>query len=284
MRFIGGLLELTDNLVDGQVVPPEGVRVLDDPDTYLVVAADKGTATFSDTANRVSEERGFWLGDAFASGGSTGYDHKALGITARGAWESVKRHFSRARGRRGRPTRSPSSASATCPATCSATACCCRIGSGSSAPTTTATSSSTPTPTPTPGSPSAGGCSSCPARRWDDYDREKISAGGGVWPRSAKSIPLSPQVRAALGVEDERLAPTDLIRAILRAPVDLLWNGGIGTVVKASDESDADAMDRASDAIRVDARDLRCRVVGEGGNLGLTRSARVEYAREGGLV
>ena len=283
VRFVGGLLELTDNLVDGQVVPPEGVRVLDDPDTYLVVAADKGTATFSDTANRVSEERGFWLGDAFASGGSTGYDHKALGITARGAWESVKRHFSLL-----------GVDVAADPFTV--------IGIGDMSGDVFGNGMLLsdrirlvgaydhrhvfldPDPDPDSGFAERRRLFALPGSSWDDYDREKISAGGGVWPRSAKSIPLSPQVRAALGVEDEKLAPTDLIRALLRAPVDLLWNGGIGTLVKASDESDADAMDRASDAIRVDARDLRARVVGEGGNLGLTRSARVEYAREGGLV
>ncbi len=275
---------MTDNLVEGEVVHPEGVRVLDDDDTYLVVAADKGTATMSDTANRVAERYGFWLGDAFASGGSNGYDHKALGITARGAWESLKRHFReldldprdrRVHGRR---------ASATCPATCSATGCCCRTASGSSPPTTTATSSSTRTPTADRGFAERKRLFELAGSSWDDYDRDAISEGGGVWPRSAKSIPLSPEIRAALGVEDEALAPTDVIRAILRAPVDVLWNGGIGTVVKASFETDADAHDRSSDAIRVDASDLRCRVVAEGGNLGLTQRARIEFAAGGGRI
>jgi glutamate dehydrogenase len=283
VRYIGGLLELTDNLVGGEVVHPERVRVLDEDDTYLVVAADKGTATFSDTANRVSEERGFWLGDAFASGGSSGYDHKALGITARGAWESVKRHFSEL----GRDV-------ATEPFTV--------VGIGDMSGDVFGNGMLLsdrirlvaaydhrhvfldPDPDPDAGFAERRRLFELAGSSWDDYDRERISEGGGVWPRTAKSIPLSPQVRAALGVEDERLAPNDLIRALLRAPVDLLWNGGIGTVVKASDESDADAKDRASDAIRVDARDLRCRVVGEGGNLGFTHRGRVEFAREGGLI
>ncbi|MGI8778754.1 MAG: NAD-glutamate dehydrogenase [Solirubrobacteraceae bacterium] len=283
VRYVGGLLELTDNLVEGKVVHPERVRVLDDDDTYLVVAADKGTATFSDIANGVSEERGFWLGDAFASGGSSGYDHKALGITARGAWESVKRHFSEL-----------GVDVAAEPFTV--------VGIGDMSGDVFGNGMLLsdrirlvgaydhrhvfldPNPDPDTGFAERkrlyelAGCS------WDDYERVKISEGGGVWPRSAKSIPLSPQVREALGVTEERMAPTDVIRAILRAPVDLLWNGGIGTVVKASEETDADAMDRASDAIRVDARDLRCRVVGEGGNLGVTRRGRVEYARNGGLI
>src|SRR5215211_3876391 len=283
VRYIDGLLELTDNLVDGRVVHPERVRVLDDDDTYLVVAADKGTATFSDTANRVSEDRGFWLGDAFASGGSTGYDHKALGITARGAWESVKRHFSEL-----------GVDVAKDPFTV--------VGIGDMSGDVFGNGMLLsdrirlvaaydhrhvfidPDPDPDAGFAERKRLFDKPGSSWDDYDREKISEGGGVWPRSAKSIPLSPQARAALGVEDERMAPNDVIRAILRAPVDLLWNGGIGTVVKASDETDADAMDRASDSIRVDARDLRCRVIGEGGNLGVTRRGRVEFALEGGLI
>src|SRR4051812_40360376 len=283
VRYVTGLLEVTDNLVEGRVVHPEDVRVLDQDDTYLVVAADKGTATFSDTANRVSEGRGFWLGDAFASGGSTGYDHKALGITARGAWESVKRHFSEL-----------GVDVATEPFTVVG------IGdmSGDVFGNGMLLSDRTrlvgayahrhvfldPDPDPDAGFAERKRLFALAGSSWDDYDREKISEGGGIWPRSAKSIPLSPEAQAALGVEADRLQPNEVIRAILRAPVDLLWNGGIGTVVKAVAETDADAMDRASDAIRVDARDLRCRVVGEGGNLGFTRRARVEYARGGGLI
>jgi glutamate dehydrogenase len=283
VRYIEGLLQLTDDLVDGRVVHPGGVRVRDEADTYLVVAADKGTAALSDTANRVSEERGFWLGDAFASGGSTGYDHKALGITARGAWESVKRHFRqlgprprhgpvhRGRHRRhvGRRVRQRDAALGPDPARRRLRPPPRRHR-----------------PRPGPRRRLRGATAAVRAPRLDlgDYDRGAISAGGGVWPRSAKSISLSAEAQAALGVEADRLQPNEVIRAILRAPVDLLWNGGIGTVVKAAAETDADAMDRASDAIRVDARDLRCRVVGEGGNLGFTRRARVEYARGGGLI
>jgi glutamate dehydrogenase len=283
VRYIGGLLELTDNLIGGEVVHPLRVRVLDEDDTYLVVAADKGTATFSDTANRVSQERGFWLGDAFASGGSSGYDHKALGITARGAWESVKRHFSEL-----------GVDVATEPFTV--------VGIGDMSGDVFGNGMLLsdrirlvgaydhrhvfidPDPDPAAGFAERWRLFELAGSSWDDYDRARISEGGGVWPRTAKSIPLSPQARAALGTEEERLAPNDLIRVLLRAPVDLLWNGGIGTVVKASDETDAEAMDRASDAIRVDAVDLRCRVVGEGGNLGVTRRGRVEYAQHGGLI
>jgi glutamate dehydrogenase len=283
VRFVGGLLELTDNLVEGEVVHPEHVRVLDEDDTYLVVAADKGTATFSDTANAVSEQRGFWLGDAFASGGSTGYDHKALGITARGAWESVKRHFSEL-----------DHDVQTQPFTV--------VGIGDMSGDVFGNGMLCseqirlvaaydhrhvfidPDPDAAAGFAERRRLFELPGSSWDDYDRATLSEGGGVFARAAKSIALSPQARSALGIEDERLTPNDVIRAILRAPVDLLWNGGIGTVVKASDETDADAKDRASDSIRVDARDLRCRVIGEGGNLGLTHRARVEFAAGGGLV
>jgi glutamate dehydrogenase len=284
VRYIGGLLDLTDNLVDGAVVQPEGVRVLDEDDTYLVVAADKGTATFSDTANGVAESRGFWLGDAFASGGSKGYDHKALGITARGAWESLKRHFSELD---------------LDPAVDEFTAVGIGDMSGDVFGNGMLLSDKIRLVAaydhrhvfldPSPGDPAASFAErqrlfELAGSSWDDYARELISKGGGVFPRSAKSIPLTPQVREALGVDAEALPPNDVISAILRAPVDVLWNGGIGTVVKASTESHDDALDRSSDAIRVDARDLRCRVVAEGGNLGLTQRARIEFARGGGLV
>ena len=195
VAYIRGLLDLTDNLVDGEVRHPDRVRVLDDPDTYLVVAADKGTATLSDTANRVREERGFWLGDAFASGGRTGYDHKALGITARGAWESVKRHLSEL-DLDPAPTCSPSSGSATCPATCSATGCCSRSGCGWWPPTITATCSSTPTRTRRPRSPSASGCSSCRrllAGTTTTARRSRPAAASG---RGARSRSRSPSRRA----------------------------------------------------------------------------------------
>jgi glutamate dehydrogenase len=281
--YIRALLDVTDNLVDGDVVHPEGVRVLDDDDTYLVVAADKGTATFSDLANAIAHDAGYWLDDAFASGGSSGYDHKGLGITARGAWESVKRHFREL---------------GLDPAVDELTAVGIGDMSGDVFGNGMLLSDKLkligaydhrhvfldPSPDPAVSFGERRRLFDLSGSSWDDYDRELISEGGGVWPRSAKSIPLSPQIRAALGVEDERLAPTDLIQAILRAHVELLWNGGIGTVVKASTETDDDAQDRSSDAIRVDADQLRCRVVGEGGNLGFTRRARVEFAAGGGHI
>ncbi|MGH2968225.1 MAG: NAD-glutamate dehydrogenase [Solirubrobacteraceae bacterium] len=281
--YVRSLLDVTDNLVDGEVVHPPQVRVLDEDDTYLVVAADKGTATLSDTANRIAREYGFWLDDAFASGGSAGYDHKKLGITARGAWESVKRHFRELD---------------LDPAVDELTA----VGIGDMSGDVFGNGMLLSDKIRLVAAydhrhvfidPSPDAAGSFAERKrlfelagssWDDYDRELISAGGGVWPRSAKAIPLSPEAGEALGTDEERPAPTDVIRAILRAPVDLLWNGGIGTVVKASAETDADAHDRSSDAIRVDARDLRARVVGEGGNLGFTRRARVEFSARGGRI
>jgi len=281
--YVRSLLDVTDNLVDGEVVHPPGVRVLDEDDTYLVVAADKGTATLSDTANRIAREYGFWLDDAFASGGSAGYDHKKLGITARGAWESVKRHFREL-------DMDPAEDEFTV------------VGIGDMSGDVFGNGMLLSDRIRLVAAydhrhvfidPEPDAAGSFAERRrlfeldgssWDDYDRSLISEGGGVWPRSAKAIPLSAQARAALGTDEERAAPTDVIRAILRAPVDLLWNGGIGTIVKASSESDADAHDRSSDAIRVDARELRARVVGEGGNLGFTRRARVEYSSGGGRV
>jgi glutamate dehydrogenase len=283
ITYISGLLDLTDNLAEGEVVHPDGVRVLDEDDTYLVVAADKGTATFSDTANRVAARYGFWLGDAFASGGSKGYDHKALGITARGAWESLKRHFSELD---------------MDPAVDEFTAVGIGDMSGDVFGNGMLLSDRIclvaaydhrhvfidPDPDAARGFAERRRLFELPSSSWDDYDRDAISAGGGVWSRSAKRIELPEQARAALGIEEEVLPPTEVIRAILRAPVDVLWNGGIGTVVKASTETDAEALDRSSDAIRVDADALRCRVVAEGGNLGLTQRARIEFAREGGSI
>jgi glutamate dehydrogenase len=282
-RFVAALLELTDDLQGGEAVHPAHVRVLDGDDAYLVVAADKGTATFSDLANEIAETRGYWLGDAFASGGRTGYDHKALGITARGAWESVRRHFREL-------SVDPEAEEITVVGIGDMSGDV--FGNGLLRSRTLRLIGAydhrhvflDPSPDAAASHAERARLYALPRSSWDDYDRSLISPGGGVWPRTAKSIPISPEARAALGIEDERLAPNDLIRAILRAPVDLLWNGGIGTVVKASTETDADAQDRASDAVRVDARDLRARVVGEGGNLGLTRRARVEFSVGGGLV
>jgi glutamate dehydrogenase len=208
--YVRALLGLTDNIVGGEVVHPEGLVIHDEDDPYLVVAADKGTATFSDTANAVAAEMGFWLGDAFASGGSVGYDHKKEGITARGTWAAIERHF---RDVGIDPARDPFtvSASATCRATCSATACCTPTRSGWWPPSTTSTCSSTPTPTP-PSFAERRRLFELPRSSWADYDRDLISAGGGVFERAAKRIPLSPQVRARLGVDAEALSGQDLVR------------------------------------------------------------------------
>ncbi len=283
VTYVRALLDVTDNLIDGEVVHPEGVRVRDEDDTYLVVAADKGTATFSDTANAVAREYGFWLDDAFASGGSVGYDHKKLGITARGAWESVKRHF-RELGLD--PARDEFTV----------------VGIGDMSGDVFGNGMLLsdkirllgaydhrhvfvdPDPDAAASFAERRRLFELPGSSWDDYSRDVLSEGGGIYRRDAKWIELSPRAREMLGLDEARTAPNDVIRAILRAQVDLLWNGGIGTVIKASTESDADAHDRASDSIRVDASDLRARVVGEGGNLGLTRRARVEYSSGGGLV
>ncbi|MDT0309996.1 NAD-glutamate dehydrogenase [Streptomyces sp. DSM 44917] len=281
--FISGLLDITDNLVAGRVLPPADVVRHDGDDTYLVVAADKGTATFSDIANDVAGAYGFWLGDAFASGGSAGYDHKGMGITARGAWESVKRHFREL----GHDTQTQDFTVA-------------GIGDMSGDVFGNGMLLSEhirlvaafdhrhifldPDPDPAVSFAERARLFALPRSSWADYDASLISKGGGVHPRSAKSIPLTPQVRAALGIEHgvAALPPAELMRAILRAPVDLLWNGGIGTYVKATDETHADAGDKANDGIRVNGRDLRAKVVGEGGNLGLTQRGRIEYALAGG--
>jgi glutamate dehydrogenase len=278
--YLRGLLDLTDNRVAGQVVPPPQVVRHDADDPYLVVAADKGTATFSDTANAVSAEYGHWLGDAFASGGSVGYDHKAMGITARGAWESVKRHF-RELGVNTQTTEFSV------------------VGIGDMSGDVFGNGMLLsrhirllaafdhrhifldPAPDAAASFAERARLFKLPRSSWADYDAKLISAGGGVWSRAEKSIPLSPQLRAWLGVAAERLAPTELISALLRAPVDLLYNGGIGTYVKASAESHAQVGDRANDALRVDGRELRCKVVAEGGNLGFTQRGRIEAALAG---
>jgi glutamate dehydrogenase len=281
--FIRGLLDITDNIVDDAVTPPTGVVRYDRDDPYLVVAADKGTATFSDTANAISLERGFWLGDAFASGGSSGYDHKVMGITARGAWESVKRHF-----------RELGVDTQTTPFTV--------VGIGDMVGDVFGNGMLLsaairlvgafdhrhvfldPDPDPDTSFAERQRLFELRGSSWDSYDRDLVSEGGGVWPRTAKSIPLSPQVRQLLDVEVASLTPDEVVSAMLCAPVDLLFNGGVGTFVKASDETHAEVGDKTSDRIRVDATALRCKVVGEGGNLGLTQRARIEYAQQGGRV
>ena len=281
--FVSGLLDLTDNIIDGEVVTPARVVAHDGDDPYLVVAADKGTATFSDLANTIAAQHRFWLGDAFASGGSSGYDHKKMGITARGAWESVKRHF-----------RELGLDAETAPFTA--------VGIGDMSgdvfgngmllsPELRLVAAFDhrhvfldPDPDPAAAQAERQRLFDRPRSTWADYDPDVISAGGGVFTRWAKSIPLSPQARQALAVDAEALTPHEVIRAILRAPVDLLWNGGIGTYVKASAETHAEVGDKANDAVRVDANQLRARVVAEGGNLGFTQRARVEYALAGGRI
>src|SRR5688572_24950903 len=281
--YLRALLDITDNLAGDTVVPPQQVRRHDPDDPYLVVAADKGTATFSDFANAISAEYGFWLGDAFASGGSVGYDHKKMGITARGAWESVKRHFREF----GVDVQSTDFSV---------------VGIGDMSGDVFGNGMLLSRhirliaafdhrhvfidPTPDAGSSfkERERLFALARSSWADYDENKIGAGGGVWPRTAKSIPLSPQARTALGIDAEQLPPNELLHAILKAPVDLLYNGGIGTYVKASSETHAQVGDRANDAIRVDGVDLRCKVVAEGGNLGCTQRGRIQFAQAGGRI
>ncbi|MEU5582947.1 NAD-glutamate dehydrogenase [Streptomyces huasconensis] len=283
--FISALLDITDNLVAGEVVPPAHVVRHDEDDTYLVVAADKGTATFSDIANQVAESYDFWLGDAFASGGSAGYDHKGMGITARGAWESVKRHFREL----GCDTQSEDFTV---------------VGVGDMSGDVFGNGMLLsehirlvaafdhrhifidPKPDAATSYAERRRLFELPRSSWADYDKKLLSNGGGVFPRSAKAIQLNAHIREALGIESgvAKMTPADLMRAILQAPVDLLWNGGIGTYVKSSAESNADVGDKANDAIRVNGSDLRVKVVGEGGNLGLTQLGRIEFARAGGRI
>ncbi|MCW2527873.1 MAG: NAD-specific glutamate dehydrogenase, partial [Pseudonocardiales bacterium] len=288
--FISSLLDVTDNYVTGfdgrrVVDPPRDVRRYDGDDPYFVVAADKGTATFSDIANAIAVERGFWLDDAFASGGSVGYDHKAMGITARGAWESVRYHFRE----RGLDTQAEDFTV---------------VGIGDMSGDVYGNGMLLsqhirlvaafdhrhvfldPDPDPATSIVERRRLFELPRSSWADYDPALISAGGGVWARTVKSIPLSPAVVARLGLPEgtTALPPAELMRSILVAPVDLLWNGGIGTYVKASSETHADAGDKANDAIRANGEQLRCRVVGEGGNLGFTQLGRIEFALTGGGI
>ncbi|MDX6355771.1 MAG: glutamate dehydrogenase, partial [Streptomyces sp.] len=281
--FISGLLDITDNLVGGEVVPPRDVVRHDGDDTYLVVAADKGTAAFSDIANEVAVSYGFWLGDAFASGGSVGYDHKKMAITSSGAWESVKRHFRET----GHNTQEEDFTV---------------VGIGDMSGDVFGNGMLLsehirlvaafdhrhifldPKPNAATSYAERRRVFELPRSSWADYNTSLISSGGGVFPRTAKAIPLNAQVRAALGLDHAaaKITPAELMKAILQAPVDLLWNGGIGTYVKASTESQADVGDKANDAIRIDGSELRVKVVGEGGNLGFTQLGRIEFARSGG--
>jgi glutamate dehydrogenase len=282
--FLCGLLDLTDNIdADGAVVHPANVIIHDLDDPYLVVAADKGTATFSDIANAVAEDYGFWLGDAFASGGSAGYDHKAMGITARGAWESVKRHF-RELGKD--VQRDPVSVIGVGDMSGDV------FGNGMLLSKTLRLRAAfdhrhiflDPDPDPARAWAERKRLFEMPTSSWNDYDRTAISAGGGVFARALKSIPLSEPVRAMLEVKVDALAPNDLITAILKSRAELLYLGGIGTYVKASTEANLDVGDKANDPVRVSGRDLRCKVVGEGANLGLTQAGRIEFALAGGRI
>ncbi len=281
--FVASLLSVTDNLDGEKVIPPRRVVRHDDDDPYLVVAADKGTATFSDIANEIAASFGFWLGDAFASGGSNGYDHKAMGITARGAWVSVERHF---REMGINVAEDPIDVIGVGDMSGDV------FGNGMLRSRAIRLKAAfdhrhiflDPDPDPEVAFAERERLFRLPRSSWADYDPAKISKGGGVFPRTAKRIPLSPEVRAWLKVEAEALTPQQLIRAILKAPADLLWFGGIGTYVKASTESHAQAGDRANDAVRIDAKELRVKVVGEGANLGMTQRARIEFARGGGRV
>ncbi len=283
--FIGSMLDITDNIVEGRIIPPQDVVRHDDDDAYLVVAADKGTARFSDIANGLALEEGFWLGDAFASGGSVGYSHKGMGITARGAWESVKRHFLAL----GRDCQNEDFT-------------CVGIGdmSGDVFGNGMLLSRHTrlvvafdhrdifidPNPDAATSWAERERLFNLPRSSWADYDRALISAGGGVFSRSLKSIPITPEMRAILGLAPEvgHLTPNELISAALRAPVDLLYNGGIGTYIKASSETHADVGDRANNAIRINGSEVRARIIGEGGNLGMTQRGRIEAAQAGVLL
>ncbi|BBK39686.1 glutamate dehydrogenase [Allostella sp. ATCC 35155] len=276
-----GLLDITDNLVEGRVVPPTDVVRHDTDDPYLVVAADKGTATFSDIANGVAAQYGFWLGDAFASGGSKGYDHKDMAITARGAWEAVKRHF-----------RELGTDVQTTPFTV--------VGVGDMSGDVFGNGMLQsrairllaafdhrhifvdPDPEPARSYAERERLFRLPRSSWADYDRNLIAPGGGVFERSAKSIAVTPEIRALFGIARDRVTPAELMQAILTAEVDLLWFGGIGTFVKAREETNAEAGDKANDAVRVNGADIRARVVGEGANLGFTQCGRIEYGRSGG--
>lgn len=282
--FIRGLLDLTDNIVDGKIVNPKNVVRYDEDDPYLVVAADKGTATFSDIANAISQEYGFWLGDAFASGGSTGYDHKKMGITAKGAWESAKRSF------REMFDINTQAEDFTV------------IGVGDMAGDVFGNGMLLskhirlvaafnhmhifidPNPDAATSYVERERLFNLPRSTWSDYDAKLLSKGGAIYSRSDKSLTLTKEIMELLGLEHQTIVPNDLIKALLKTPVDMFWNGGIGTFVKASAETDMQVGDRASDGIRIDALDLGCKVVVEGGNLGLTQKARIEFAENGGRI
>lgn len=281
--YINALLELTDNRVDGEIKTPPRTRIHDSADPYLVVAADKGTAAFSDVANGISEQHGFWLDDAFASGGSQGYDHKKMGITARGAWESVKRHF---RGLGRNIQREPFSV----------------VGIGDMSgdvfgngmllsPCIQLVAAFNhmhifidPNPDIKKSFQERERMFGLSRSTWNDYNKKLISKGGGVFLRSAKQIHLTPEIKQLIECKEDHLTPNELIVYILKANVDLIWNGGIGTYIKATTETDSEVSDKSNDAIRINGRQVRARAIGEGGNLGVTQRGRIEYAQAGGLI
>ncbi len=281
-QFIRGLLDVTDNLIGGEIIKPQNVTCYDDDDHYLVVAADKGTATFSDIANQIAKEYGFWLGDAFASGGSAGYDHKKMGITARGAWESVKRHF-----REVGIDIQHNDFTVVGIGDMSGDV----FGNGMLLSKHIKLQAAfnhlhifvDPHPDPAISFNERQRLFNLPRSSWEDYNPELISAGGGVFKRSAKYIKVSDEIKSVFNIKSDFVTPNDLIRHILKAKVDLLWNGGIGTYVKATAETNLDVGDRANDAIRINGNELNCRIVGEGGNLGLTQLGRVEYSLNNGI-
>lgn len=281
--FIRGLLDITDNLVDGKVIPPAQVIRHDDDDYYLVVAADKGTASFSDIANGIAEDYGFWMGDAFASGGSVGYDHKGMAITARGAWVSVQRHF---RELGIDVQRDPVTVIGIGDMSGDV------FGNGLLRSRTVRLLAAFNhleifiDPNPVDAERAfieRQRLYDMPRSGWSDYNTELISEGGGVFSRQLKQIQLTPQIKEVFDIAEDQLTPTELINRLLKAPVDLLWNGGIGTYIKASSEGHADVSDKANDGLRVDGKELRVRVVGEGGNLGMTQLGRIEYCLNGGM-
>ncbi|ETN92584.1 NAD-specific glutamate dehydrogenase [Gammaproteobacteria bacterium MOLA455] len=282
MLYIQALLDITDNIIEGKIVPPVDVVRRDGDDPYLVVAADKGTATFSDIANEISHANNFWLGDAFASGGGNGYDHKAMGITARGAWVAVQRHFREIGidiqqqdftvigvGDMGGDV----------------------FGNGMLLSEHIRLVSAfnhlhifvDPNPDAASTFVERQRLFDTPRSSWDDFDRGLMSEGSAIYSRDSKSLTITPQIKQRFAIEQDEMTPTELINAILKSPVDLIWNGGIGTYVKASSENNAEVGDRANDALRVNGRDLRCKVFGEGGNLGMTQRGRIEFCLKGGL-
>ncbi|MBV7314617.1 NAD-glutamate dehydrogenase [Shewanella sp. NIFS-20-20] len=281
--FIRGLLDITDNIINGELVPPAEVVRHDEDDAYLVVAADKGTATFSDIANAISLEYNFWLGDAFASGGSNGYDHKKMGITAKGAWESVKRHF-----------REIGIDCQSTDFTCIAIGDMAGdvFGNGMLLSEHTCLVAAfnhmhifiDPNPDAAVSYQERRRLFDLPRSSWTDYNSQLISQGGGIFLRSAKSINLSPEMKQMLDTKKSSMTPTELMKELLKSKVDLIWNGGIGTYVKASSETNAEVGDRANDALRINGNELNAKIMGEGGNLGFTQLGRIEYASKGGRI